>query len=279
MTITVNSLPEIVFVRTSHHYDTYDDLFRLAELSGFPVITLPEVNVSEEKIYILSPINGEWKPHIEAQDNQTRNAYLILWDLERPSSRGGLGSFGRINRKLLYERYFDEVWVGDPRLADETNLRYVPVGSHYDFGAVGTNKVYTFCHMSYIIPRRETIYSQFVNLAPNAWGERRHIFLQQSKFALTMHQDALPFQEPLRLAIYAAYGLPIISESVYNDYPYNGLVITADYDDLVDKIRECLRGDYNEYREIGMRIRDRMCTQFQFGKVVREAVRDSLQWR
>ena len=57
--------------------------------------------------------------------------------------------------------------------------------------------------MSYEVPRRQTIYKYFMNVGKNGWGEERHRVLQQSKFAVNVHQDQFPFCEPLRLALFA----------------------------------------------------------------------------
>jgi hypothetical protein len=275
---------EIAFVRTGHYYEPYIDFFKLAELAGFPIIQLSEVDVSQHKVFIVSPHNGEWNPHISNQDDKPRNAHLILWNIERPSgSKGSVGNYGESNRKLIYDRYFDEVWVSDRRLADETTLRYVTLGSHEGMGSISNDKRYVFCHMSYEVPRRQTILKHFNpdDIGQNCWPPERDDVLRQSYFALNIHQDNHPFQEPLRFALFAAYGLPIISESIYDAYPYgNETMAFANYDDLVRRTRELLKSDYGQWREMGERCREMMCNEFEFGKMVRQAVDESVnRWR
>jgi hypothetical protein len=284
-------MAEIVFVRTGHHYDSYTDLFRLAELSSFPIIPISEVDISQHKIFILAPHNGglapdqgEWNPHINNQKHKERNAHLVLWCLERPSgSKGSVGEYGEANRGLLYNRYFDEIWVSDSKLADETHLRHVVLGSDYGLGEPSNNKMYDFVHMSAIVPRRDTIYSRlgYDRLGPNCWPPDRDKVLKQSKFALNIHQDNHPFQEPLRFALFAAYGLPIISETLIEAYPFSGeFMIFAGYDTIVKRANDVLRSDYTQWHEMGERARKRMCEEFQFGKMVRQAVWESTEkWR
>jgi len=150
-------------------------------------------------------------------------------------------------------------------------------------GSVGDDKKYAFCHMSYEVPRRGNIYKHFREdqIGPNSWPPMRDEVLGLSKFALNVHQDIHPFQEPLRLALFAAYGLPIISETIFDMYPWSEeTMIMTGYDNLVGKLREALTSDYEAYREMGLRARERMTGEFQFGKMVRQAIEESVnRWR
>jgi hypothetical protein len=168
-------------------------------------------------------------------------------------------------------------------MADETQLRFVVLGSHPELGQVSDEKRYAFCHMSYEVPRRTGIYKYFTpeSIGQNCWPPERDEVLRLSKFALNIHQDVHPFQEPLRLALFAAYGLPIISETIMDMYPWSDeTMITARYDDLTGRLRTALDEDYEPYREMGLRARQRMTEEFEFSKMVREAVSQSLdKWR
>lgn len=274
----------IVFARTRHVYDSYTDFWRLVELSGFETIYVDEIDVSEPYTVITSPMNGEWRPHIDNQNDKTRNAHLILWNIERPAgSAGSVGQYGQANRELMYKRYVDEVWVSDRRLAQETELRFVVLGSEEGLGEPSTSKLYDFCHMSYETGRRQGIYKNFKadKIGKNCWPPERDNILKHSKFAVNVHQDRHPFQEPLRFALFAANGLPIISESIYDAYPWSEqYMLFADYDGLVTKIKQALDDDYERWRDMGLLARDRMCKEFRFGKMVEEAVDQSLNsWR
>lgn len=275
---------KITFVKTRHTYDSYTDFWRLVELSEFPTIYTDELDVSQPGVYITAPLNGEWEPHVKNQEGKPRMAHLIQWNLERPSgSAGSVGHYAARQRQLIYDRFFDEVWVSDRRLADETQLRFVVLGSDEGLGEPGEEKEYSFCHMSYEVPRRSNIYKHFMTaeVGPNCWPPERDDVLKKSKFAVNIHQDIHPFQEPLRFALFAAYGLPIITETIYDAYPWSEeFMLFTGYDGIVGKIKQALGDNYERWREMGFLARLRMCGEFQFGKVVRQAVADSVdRWR
>lgn len=277
-------MTEIISVKTRYEYDPYKDLHRLFQLAGFPSCYVDEVDVSRPVVYIVAPMNGEWRPHISNQDSKQRNAHMILWNIERPSgSAGSIGKYGQDNRDLLYRRFVDEVWVSDRRLAAETTLRFVPLGSHPDFGTPGTTKRYTFTHQSYEIPRRRTISDAFRpdQIGPNCWPPQRDEVLQQSRFGIALHQDHFPFLEPLRLAVFAAYALPTLAETVYDPYPYGGDTMAfSDYDMFAPTLRKMIADDYAHWSHLGARMRQLMTVEFEFGKVVREAIEQSVgDWR
>ncbi len=137
--------------------------------------------------------------------------------------------------------------------------------------------------MSYEIPRRTEVYKHFNpdRIGPNCWPPEQDEVLKQSRFGLAIHQDQYSFQEPLRLALFAAYGLPIISEKVFDPYPWSNE--TAIFDDLhgtINRLGQALTEDYEPYKQMGLRARERMTGEFQFGKCVREAVSQSVDgWR
>lgn len=297
-------MTDITFCRPGHNYESYLDFWKLVELSGFPIIPVSELDISKPGFYITAPMNRDWRNHINSEHKKKKrvNAHLILWNIERPGGDGTVFQYGQQQRYLMYGlwengekvnedgdtahgRFVDEVWVSDQRLADETHLRFVVLGSDEGLGSPGADKKYAFCHMSYVIPRREGIYSQFKNsnisIAPNAWPPERDEILKQTKFAVNIHQDQHPFQEPLRFALFTAYGLPIISEHIFDSRPWSDeYMIYSDYDNMPNKIREVLADDYEKYRAMGLRARLRMTQDFQFGKMVREAVEQSMRmWR
>jgi len=98
--------------------------------------------------------------------------------------------------------------------------------------------------------------------------------MQSSKFALNIHQDQYPFQEPLRLALFAAYGLPILTETIHDAYPWSEeCMVSNPYDGIVGRMRQMLENDYDRWRSMGLKARDRMCGEFNFKKMVLEAVK------
>ena len=231
-------------------------------------------------------MNGDVEEHLknEVNSGKVRYAHLILWIIERPSgSAGSVGNYAKRHRQLIYDRIFDEIWVSDKRLAEETQLRFVVLGSDENLGSVSDEKQFDLTHMSYEIPRRTNIYKHFSqdSIGYNCWPPERDAVLMQSRFALNIHQDIHPFQEPLRLALFAAYGLPVISETIFDAYPWDtDIAIFSGYDSIVSRLRQALTEDYEPYKQMGLRARERMTGEFQFGKCVREAVSQSVDgWR
>ena len=263
----------IIFVKTRYHYESYTDFWRLVELSGFPFVYVDEVDVKNDAVYILSPHNGEWDPHIDNHRGE-RRAHLIHWNLERPGGSGGVGNYVRRCRELVYERYFDEIWISDRKLAEEAWQHFIVLGSHPDLGEPCDDKQYDYCHMSYVTPRREHVYNRVnASVGPNCWPPERHDVLRKSRFALNVHQDQYPFQEPLRLALFAAYGLPVLTENIRDSYPWGTEYCEyASFDDMSNRLRQMLGEDYGRWRDMGLRARERMCNEFRFDKCVRESV-------
>ncbi|MHC4618404.1 MAG: hypothetical protein ACYTEQ_11705 [Planctomycetota bacterium] len=296
-------MTEITFVKTRHHYDSYIDFWRLVELSGFPTIYTDEVDVSKPGVFIVSPMNGEWRPHIGAQKDKPRNAHLILWNLERPSGAGSVGQYAEDCRALLdgYKRgdndnwvfadegrYLDEIWVSDRRLAQETNhaTRFVILGSDEGLGQSPEEKIYDFCHISYENNRRQTIFKNFPRetIGPNCWPPERDKVLQQSKFGLALHQDNFPFQEPLRMAIFAAYKLPVICEGLYDAFPWSPeFCVLTGYNQMVQTIKAAIVADYAPYQAMANRAWQLMCKKHRFRDMVIQAVEQSVgvwgSWR
>jgi len=287
-------LAEIVFARPVHHYDSYMDFWRLVELSRFPVISVSEIDITREQIIITAPMNGDYQEHMvgnlahweetgeitggqllqQKQSGLPRMSHLIVWNLERPSSSGSVPEYAKRSKFWIDNRFCDEVWVSDPVLADETMLRYVPLGSDYGLGEIGKEKKYDFAHMSVVIPRRAHIYKEFSNVGPNCWPPERDEILKQSRFALNVHQDNFPFCEPLRIALFAAYGLPVITENLANGSLYKG-THQLPYHDLVRGLKSALADDYKIWQDRGLELRERLCKQFQFGKMVKKAIDES----
>lgn len=266
----------ILFARTRHNYESYFDFWQLVNLAGFPTVWVDEVDLSQRNVYITTMQNDEWPAMVERQRGR-RYAHLILWNLERPIGwAGSVGKYNDRSHSMLEKRWFDEIWVSDKRLAEETDLRFVVLGSHPRLGIPGelSDKLYDFCHMSYPTNRRVSVYKHFdpTRIGQNGWGEERDRVLKASKFALNVHQDDHPFQEPLRFALFAAYGLPILSESIYDSYPWSDEFMIYDhYSCLAGHMQALLQNRYERWFLFGQKARQRMVVDFEFGKMVREA--------
>jgi hypothetical protein len=219
---------EIVFARTRYVYDSYTDFWRLVELSGFPTVYVDEIDRSNPNVtYIVSPFNGEIFPLGEGE----RRSKVILWNLERPAGSGGIEKYITDLRGHIKQGYMDEVIVSDTTLAKKTEFTYVPLGSHRDLGEPGALKSYAYAHLMCYSTRRSFLFNTpgdikevyyGLPIAPNGWGEDRHLALQKSWMMLNVHQDDDPILEPLRFALATAYGLPILSENmVASPFPYH----------------------------------------------------------
>ncbi len=297
-------LAEIIFAKPVYHYDSYRDFWQLVELSGFPIIWVNEIDITKDQIIITAPMNGDYKEHfvgnlahyeetgeitggqlkLQKDSGLPRLSHMIVWNLERPSGSGSVPEYAKDSKSWIDNRFADEVWVSDPALADETMLRYVILGSDYGLGELPTeHKQYDFTHMSVPNPRRVQIYKHFGSsqIGQNCWPPKRDEVLKLSRFALNVHQDNFPFCEPLRMALFAAYGLPIVSERLKSGFPYGSDIMQVSYHNLVEKLKEVLGSDYEQWQEMGMRLRQKMCEDLQFGKVVRQAVKESvgIGWR
>jgi hypothetical protein len=300
-------LPEIIFAKPVHKYDSYTDFWRLVELSNFPIISVSDIDITKDQIIITAPMNGDYMEHFvgnlahweetgevtggqlkrQKDSGLPRLSHMIIWNLERPSGSGSVPEYARRSKSWIDNRFADEVWVSDPTLADETMLRYVVLGSDYGLGKLTEiEKHYDFTHMSVPIPRRANIYKHFGEgqIGPNCWpwdDPSRDEILRSSRFALNVHQDNYPFCEPLRFALFAAYALPIISETLNNSFPYGGDIQQFPYHDLVSGLKSCLNDGHNHWKEMGERLQKKLCQDLQFGIVVRQAVSESagMGWR
>lgn len=280
--------PDIVFAHTHCAYPTYTDYHRLVELAEFETIQTYEVDFTRENcVYVHSPHNGEWKPHWENHKAGPHNCLTVLWCLERPGKEGILG-FCQGCKKILNDGWFDYIWLSDRYLAgmaEDSRIRFVPLGSHAGLGTLEKDEKfrYDICHYSAPTPRRSNILGPLatnVKIAPLGYDPQRHRDLMSSKFMLNVHQDDWPIVEPLRFALAAAYGIPIISEWVEDAYPYNRIgenhyFRRERYGELVNKMMEyVVPRFYDEFRAMGLRCHDLMTTEFEFGRQVRLAVQD-----
>lgn len=274
----------IIFVKTRYEYQSYTDYWKLVKLSKFPTIYVDELDVSQDGIYIISPMNGEWRDHIDNQSDKPRNAHLIHWCLERPAlSAGSVGQYAASNRELQAKRQIDDVWISDAALAHEIGQEFVVLGSDKGLMVSGDNtKKYNFCHLSYETDRRKRIYNQFDSdtIGPNCWEPERSSVLRQSRFGLAVHQDNHPYMEPLRFALFAAYALPILSETIYESFPFTDEhILKVGYDKLGQRMNELLGDSYSHWQEMGRRAKELLCVEYNFKQMVEEKVRNSIGWR
>lgn len=255
----------IYFVRTRHHYVPYDDLWTLARLSGYTVISIDDIpqHDAHDAVFIISPFNHEWENGIQLSGR------LILWELEwreTPVSVPGL----------------TETWASNLTYANRLGVKFVPLGSHSGLNtANGAHypKRYDVTHLSYAPPRRQTIYHHFEMLggtiAPTGWGAARDASLLESYAMLYVSQwDAYPAVAPLRLAICAAYGLPMIAERGWSIEPIKPhLLFMDEYLKLAETAFMLTRPQYySTLADVGANLRYQLCEVMPFRRCVEEAL-------
>lgn len=219
----------------------------------------------KNKSFIITPLNGEWM-HGVVTDGR-----VILHDLEWRSERP-------------YAVGLSEVWASNPEYARRINAKYVLLGSHPDLGHPGFQnpdmpKIYDACHLSYITPRRQAVYDEFVRLggilAPNAWGKDRHDILAGSRCMLYVAQsEDFPALAPLRAAIAAAYKLPLIAEIGWNLGKLKSFIYECNYANLafnsLDAVRLQMR--IKHLPRLGNDLYEYLCIQNTFRVCVEEAL-------
>lgn len=198
-------MSDVIFARPRWEYGSYSDLWRLVELSGYPLIYIDEIDAQSDNCYIFSTPATDW--HHGWQDARARIIfYNIEWylDVDYRSIPGV------------------EVWSVDKAFAERIGAQYVPMGSHVDLNPTPSDKLdklYDVVTLWAASSRRYTGYDMLqrfnVQRAPDGWGEERHKSLLQSRAMCIVHQnDTAPFTAGQRWAIAAAYRLPVISECV-----------------------------------------------------------------
>lgn len=222
----------VYFARPRTWYDSYGDLYRLIELSGYPLIYFDEIDHSSQNCYILTVMNGD----IPMEGWPHTRATIILIDGEWRLKDSG---YAWPESDLVLRPGISRVWAGDKWYASRINAEYVPLGSHPGLALDGTadGQGWDAATLCYHSGRRQPIIAalqeQGLSLAPNAWGDERDALLKEAKAVIHIHQhDRIPTVAPLRYALAAAYHKPLISEAVYDRGIFDGAVLFADKDTL-----------------------------------------------
>lgn len=281
---------EIVFAKTNPPYESYTDWYKLVEVSGFRTIWLKDLDVREDLIVITTPFTGEIRQHIQHRERELghkRRASLIWWCLERGPLNGD------------EPEYVDEIWISDRWYATliPERSRFVVLGSDANLAdgpmREPKDRIYAGVHLMYVWGRRqnlmERLYKEKVadrELGGSLWGSKRHDALSKSRFMWTVRQDdtfekkwpphvpvPVPIIEPLRFALAAAYGIPLISETAMDTYPYEPGIdyVQADFWQFHNIVRQCLSEPYEKYWMMGERMRQKMCFDFNFRQEVLKA--------
>lgn len=282
-------MPEPIFVRTRYDYDSYRDFWALVELSEFETCFVDEIDLQSENTYIVTPVNGELRPHIShRRAHGPQHARVIWWNLERPDGPGT-----RVLSKMLDDilQYVDEVWVSDRYYASlDPRHQFVPLGSHRGLAhhRRSIKPEYDVALMACANPRRDRIIYDLKRgtrrgppgllVAPNAWGDERSRILSTTTVLLNTHQhdEWAPIGEPLRIALAAAHEMCLISEWIDDPWPLEphfDIIRANNLADIVGLSRIwAASGD--AAREMGRRLHQTLCVNHTFRICVSRALFD-----
>lgn len=247
-------------------YQSYSDYFRLAELAGYPICYVDEIDAYDPtKTYIITPLNDEWLkgwPGAKAQIIHHEAEWRTDWRAEVDEPPG-----------------VARVWHIDPYMGKQSGFEYVPVGSD-DRLNQGPHRLitpveYDVAIMSYQTFRRQKITAQLENLgvklAPisGLWGGLRSQILMESHCMVHTHQnDNAPGIASLRWAIAAAHYLPMITETVRDRGIFGySCMVQSDYEYLAAFTAHMLK-DRVQLQEYGEALHHLLCVEHPFRKVI-----------
>ena len=213
---------EPVFALPSSDYPSYRDLRMLIALAGFETTPIDAIDVTDPGgLYIIctpEPVRAYARAR----------AKLIAWQFEYA------GDYAE-----NYAKFRGELWASDQAWAAEHNARFVLLGSHpllREPLADTARGTYDATMLGYMTPRRQRIKNELGGWRwppdhPGHEGPARHDALTGARMMLHVHQhDDAPYAAPLRYALAAAYGLPVLAEQLTDSTPYGDALQEAPYE-------------------------------------------------
>ena len=272
-------MSEVIFAKTRYDYGSYIDFYSLPELCGFPIVYVDEMDLSNpDKIYITAPMNGEL-PYIHKHSEEYRNrkCEVIYWNLERPGGSEGLEGYIASSKSRVSEGIVNRDIVSDKYLSSLTGLHYVPLGGCESRGGMPEDKIYDVMYLSAYCNRRSfmfrvpgechnELFGSKVATNQRAEDPLRGRDLLRTKFIFNVHQDEDQFIEPVRWAVAADYGMPILTETVVDAFPYTEWhdYIQASLDDMGNMLLRAINDPYDVWRVRGKELKEKMSTEFSF---------------
>lgn len=273
-----------IFARTRHVYDSYQDFWRLVELSGFETCYVDEIDLQAPRTYITTPMNGDfwgWAKADPATYNH-RKARIIWWNLERPDDHPPGHTLSVTAIADAAEPWVDAIWVSDRFYATlDPRFKHVVLGSHRGLAEAPEAPLqFDWTHQSYAYGRRMDVYHMLraarLKEGPNGWGVPRSETLRASRCIINVHQHEPPalIAEPLRFAVAAAHSMLLISEHCADPWP---LVPGTDFIMRdVNKIAPLVLQHYKEFPQkdwaLGSNLFTRLCIEWSFRRGVEEAL-------
>lgn len=282
-------MSNIIFAIPRTDYPSYQDLYKLIELSGYQHIFVDEIDATSDNAYILTCRNGE----LGAGWPDNRMARIVLWDFEH-----------RIEPQPPISGITD-YWHMDAYEAKLLGYKYVPCGGHEGLAAhyntltldrapllgegipavetyiTPENEMYDTAYIGYLEPpRRARIAQQLRERQVNAyidndcWRLKRHRALGASRSYLSVHQlDTSPAVPALRMVVAAAYSLPFITETCANPGIFANHILSADYAHLADFTAMWARERHTQALDEKARgLHQLLCNELTFRKSIERAL-------
>lgn len=282
----------VFLARPRYEYGSYTYYFRLAALSGIPVCYVDEIDLESNAVYVVSPMNGEFVPHMQHRTSllggRPRNAVVIWWNIERP---GGelvddptvAALEFRAACAWATKDFVDEIWSHDRYFTSLLpGARCVPIGSDERL-RVGTPvrpHRYDVCHFMYINHRRSQILGGLENaglrIGPPGWDEARDNVWNSSRALVNIHQSGVLGGEQLRFAAAAAWMMPILSETFVDPWPLEPGkdILMGDYGGFVGRAHQWLQGNLEG---IGELLWKKLTQEYTFRDCILEGVSQTLK--
>lgn len=256
-----------IFCTSKKQYSSYTDVLTLVSLSGFQTITLEQARFSDpSQVYII--LSPQQPPDLTGA-----RCKFIWWTLEyggeyEPDLSGWRG----------------EVWASDPAWATAHDAKFVLMGSHpalmsKEYGHQA-HWEYDYLMLAYLTPRREAVLRQLSDFrTPDdpypGYGVERHHQLCGSHLMLHVHQrDDTHAIAPQRIALAAAYKLPLICERVPDAGVYEQYIPFVEYENLNAEVRSQVgMYDAGMVQERGERLHRWLCEEHTFRMSVEEALK------
>jgi len=254
----------LYFVRPEEDYPSYSDFWRLVEMARFQICseTFAQKNLSSPSstFIFVTPVG--------VPNCSKAKARTIFWQFEYAGEYAD-----QKNRKTCSEQ-----WSSDPWHAEQTGAQYVLLGSDprlYDQQSMQHVKKWDIVTLSYLTDRRRAIYDQiqhsFAPDYPGHSGKLRHEQLCLSGIMLHVHQHDTPAIAPIKMALAAAYHLPVICEAVNDPGLYQDCVYFASYDNLPRAVAAFLEGQ-TDLEYIGEWLHELLCNEHSFEQCVMDAL-------
>ena len=253
-----------VFVFPDKNYPSYRDVRKLVELSNFRVTDFKHIDsFSRAPHIVLSP---EAIPDLNGL-----RARIICWQLEYA------GDYTR-----NYEGFKGEVWASDKVWAAEHNAKYVLMGSHPELALMGNYQtkdervgwLYDVTMLAYMTPRRQAVKDTLSELRwpvdyPGHDNQARANLLWATRLMLNVHQhENAPYIAPQRIALAAAYHMPVLSETVRDPGDLEHFIIWQPYSEIPAFVRDTLQSSMWDDG-----LFEYLCKQRTFRQCVEEALK------